>query len=99
MKRVEANLFGELLAACIDALGALTVPMKDEDRERIVRSLRTVIVRGYAAIQPPQPEFDICSDCKEHAGFEWDEGSGAWISECCSASPYSPDDYEFNEER
>ena len=31
------------------------------------------------------PELDFCSDCHEHADYEWHEDEGAWLSTCCTA--------------
>jgi len=46
----------------------------------------------------PQPDCDICSDCKEHTDFDYTEDEGH-TSTCCGAAPYAIDGYEINEDR
>lgn len=38
---------------------------------------------------PSVPELDFCSKCRDHTLFEL--VGGRWLSECCTASPISPD--------
>ncbi len=38
---------------------------------------------------PPQPELDLCSRCRDHCVFELLDNE--WVSQCCTASPISPD--------
>ena len=37
------------------------------------------------------PEYDFCSRCKEHTGWEWHDDEERFLSECCSAGPISVD--------